>query len=109
MKSPGIMRFFTTSSARAVTCSSFDEPARTIVSELQVDVDACIGYGQNNHPQSGSCLRSAKNEWAVFTGYNSIQNRLRLVSADPTPFTPRFHCDTTVKRCYYPNLEEAGL
>ena len=29
--------------------------------------------------------------------------------ADPTLFTPRFHCDTNVERCYYPNGEEAGL
>lgn len=28
---------------------------------------------------------------------------------DPTVFTPRFHCDTNVKRCYYPNGQEAGL
>lgn len=171
--------------ARASTCSIFGAPTRTIVSELQVNVDACIGYGQNNHPQNGSWLRTAKVEWTVYTGYNSIQNKLRLISteaangdvwlfgtltlqkqngigipgdlsssvfdirsgnppvdaaylpgttswgshavrmddlsvtdfdyqfsaqvSDPTLFTPRFHCDTNVKRCYYPNGEEAGL
>ncbi|GEC75581.1 hypothetical protein GCM10010213_17460 [Microbacterium maritypicum] len=29
--------------------------------------------------------------------------------ADPTLFTPRFHCDTNANRCFYPNGEEAGL
>jgi len=29
--------------------------------------------------------------------------------ADPTLFTPRFHCDTNVNRCFYPNGEEEGL
>ena len=172
-------------SARAPACSIFGEPTRTIVSELQVNVDACIGYGQENHPQNGSWLRSAKVEWTVYTGYNSVQNQLRVISteaatgdvwlfgtltlqkqngigipsdlsssvfdirsgnppvdaayltgtttwgshavrlddlsitdfdyqfsaegADPTLFTPRFHCDTNANRSFYPNGEEAGL
>ena len=29
--------------------------------------------------------------------------------ADPTLFTPRFHCDTNANRCFYPNGEEVGL
>lgn len=171
--------------ARAVTCTIIDVPTRTIVSELQVNIDACVLYGQENDPQNGSWLRSTKVEWTAYPGYPSVQNQLRLISteastgdvwlfgtltlqkqngvgipidrtsatfdirsgnppipsayltgadtwgshavrmddlsitdfdyqfsaqiADPTLFTPRFHCDTNVERCYYPNGEEAGL
>lgn len=170
---------------RVATCNIFGAPTRTIVSELQVNIDACVGYGQNNHPQNGSWLRTAKIEWTAYPAYPSVQNNLRLISteaangdvwlfgtltlqkqngigvpidisssvfdirsgeppvpaaylygsvqwgshairlddlsitdfdyqfsaqvSDPTLYTPRFHCDTNVNRCYYPNGEEAGL
>lgn len=164
--------------------ASCSVPTRTIVNELQVNVDFCVIYGQNNHPQNGTWVRSAEVEWTAYPGYPSVQNRTRVISSyassgdvwlwgtvtvqkqngifaptdlnsavfearngepvfgwtlsgissygshaermvnlevtdmdyqfwakvsDPVVFTPRFHCEPTQSRCFYPSGQEAGL
>lgn len=62
-------------------CYIQDPVTRTIVSELQVDIDFCIIYGQNNHPTNGSWARSAKVDWRIYPGWPSEQNVLRIGSS----------------------------
>jgi hypothetical protein len=62
-------------------CYISDPVNRTIVSELEVQIDFCIVYGQNGHPTNGSWARSASVDWTAYPGYPSVQNVLRLGSA----------------------------
>ncbi|MFT4210612.1 MAG: hypothetical protein QM626_01965 [Microbacterium sp.] len=70
-----------TMSIAAESCNLESEPTRTIVSELQVNIDFCIIYGQNGDPVNGSWARSLSVEWTSYPGYPSVQNRLRTISA----------------------------
>ncbi len=44
--------------AQANTCTIAGAPTRTIVSELQVNMEFCVIYGQNEHPTNGPWARS---------------------------------------------------
>lgn len=65
---------------RSDYCGLNAPETRTIVSELQVNIDFCVIYGQNGDPLNGSWSRSLKVEWTSYPGYPSTNNRLRTIS-----------------------------
>lgn len=166
--------------AANVNCDPTEPPFRSIVSELQVNIEHCVVYGQQGHPTNGSWSRSILVDWTVYPGWNSAQSRISTIPSagsptlrgtvtsqrqngilpptelssaafsltgntsatgyvvggltsngshsvktedldvtDPTYSfnfyvgdnipTPRFTCDTSEQRCYYPGGQEAPL
>jgi len=69
-----------TAQQRSDYCGLNTPETRTIVNELQVNIDFCVIYGQSGDPQNGSWSRSLKVEWTAYPGYPSTLNRLRTIS-----------------------------
>lgn len=69
----------------AVNCDPTNGPTRTIVSELQTDIDFCVVYGQIDSPQNGSWSRSIIVDWTMFPGWNSAQNVISTIPSEGTP------------------------
>ena len=55
-----------------------------IVSELQVNMEFCVTYGQND-PMNGSWARSIQTDWLAFPGFPSVQNRINVIPSEGSP------------------------
>lgn len=56
-----------------------------IISELQVNMEFCVIYGQNEHPTNGSWARSIQTDWIAFPGFPSVQNRINVIPSEGSP------------------------
>ncbi|WP_146085045.1 hypothetical protein [Rathayibacter tritici] len=69
---------------RAVNCVDAP-PTRTIINELQVDINLCVIYGQVDSPVNDTWTRSIIVDWTVYPGWNSAQSRISTIPSEGSP------------------------
>ncbi len=70
---------------RAVNCDPTAGPTRTIVSELQDNIEFCVVYGQVDSPTNGTWSRSIIADWTMYPGWNSAQNIIHTIPSEGSP------------------------
>lgn len=71
--------------ASAVNCDPTAGPTRTIVSELEDNIEFCVVYGQVDSPENGTWSRSIIADWTMYPGWNSAQNVIHTIPSEGAP------------------------
>jgi hypothetical protein len=88
---PAAKESFATTAVDETNCiADGSTDTRTIVSELEVNMNFCLAYGQLNSPENGDWTRTVSVDWTSYPGWPSAQNRVTTVPAAGAPVLSGF-------------------